>query len=350
MTRRRRLPRSGIIVLAASLCVAGVAIDHDALSDTRPDVATARQFAVAAQQQARAEQQKAEAASRRAARQRDPAAGYGGIVYPAGGYYWGEKNAAGQRDGDGILYYRAGRCECRFAHDAPAGAGVILATDGDRYEGELAGNAAGFANGYGVYTWADGRRYEGQFAGDKPNGAGVLLDALGTPQQGIWRKGALLGSRHRQQLEPPLAEEIERAAPGSPPAANASIGVPLGDRGGTYTIPVVINGAVRIPFIVDSGASEVTIPEDVVRVLLRGGTVDKSDLLGAQRYVTADGSRHIGLRLRLRQLQVGDRVVRDVTAGVSPMRGDPLLGQSFLSRFGAWTIDNQTHRLLLAPQ
>ena len=87
-----------------------------------------------------------------------------------------------------------------------------------------------------------------------------------------------------------------------------------------------------------------------VRVLLRGGTIDKSDLLGRTKYVTADGSSHYGLRLHIRELQVGDRLVRDVTASVSPTAGDPLLGQTFLSRFGAWTIDNQTHRLILSPQ
>jgi clan AA aspartic protease (TIGR02281 family) len=349
LERRARQYVRRLLLAAAAAAATGIAgaADHGAIADaTQPDIATARRLAVAAQQQARAEQQKAQAASRRAEQERNPGAGYGSIVYPAGGgYYWGEKNAAGQRDGDGILYYRVGRCECRFSHDAAVGAGVVMAAGGDRYEGELTGNAAGSANGYGVYTWADGRRYEGQFTADKPNGAGVLLDALGTPQPGVWRNGTLLDAR-----PPSLADAIEHAAPGSSAPASGAVGVPLGTMGGTYTIPVVINGSLRIPFIVDSGASEVTIPEDVVRVLLRGGTVDKSDLLGAQRYVTADGSHHIGLRLRLRQLQVGDRVVRDVTAGISPMRGDPLLGQTFLSRFGAWTIDNQTHRLILAPQ
>jgi len=159
----------------------------------------------------------------------------------------------------------------------------------------------------------------------------------------MWKNGVLAEGR-----PPSLADSIEHAAPGS--AGGGGNDVPLGTRGGTYTIPVVINGSVRIPFVVDSGAADVTLPEDVVRVLLRSGTLDRSDLLGKVKYALADGSAHYGLRLRIRELQVGDRVVRDVVAGVSPERGDPLLGQSFLSRFGTWTIDNRTHRLILSPQ
>jgi clan AA aspartic protease (TIGR02281 family) len=335
----RRLA-SWILTAAAAVLVLS-SVRHPA-AEAQGDIQTARRLAVAAQQRARDEQHKAQAAGRRAAVARSLAAGY--ITYNTGAYYWGERNAGGQRDGYGIFYYKGGRCECRFLQDVPIGTGVVIAADGDRYEGELGGGGrSGAAAGYGVYTWADGRRFEGQFAADKPNGAGVLIDALGSLHAGIWKNGSLLASSR----PPSLAESIEHATVG--PAGAQS--VPLGaSGGGTYTIPVVINGSVRIPFVVDSGAADVVLPEDVVRVLLRSGTIDKSDLLGKIKYVVADGSAHYGLRLHIRELQVGDRIVRDVAAGVSPMGGDPLLGQTFLSRFGAWTIDNQTHALILSPQ
>lgn len=331
--RRMLLPAAGVLLLAVVQSAAAQQANVDA----------ARRFAVAAQQRAKAEQAKAQTASQQAARDRNPGAGFGSISYRTNGYYWGEKNAAGQRDGYGIFFYGGGRCECRFSHDLPIGAGVVVAASGDRYEGELGGGESGSAAGYGVYTWTDGRRFEGQFAADKPNGAGVLVDRLGAAHAGKWKNGSL-----EQSVRPPsLADSIEHATP----AAAGTNTVPLGSSGGgTYTIPVVINGSVRIPFIVDSGAADVTLPEDVVRVLLRAGTIDKSDLLGRIKYVVADGSAHYGLRLHIRELQVGDRIVRDVTAGTSPERSDPLLGQTFLSRFGAWTIDNHNHQLILAPR
>ena len=43
--------------------------------------------------------------------------------------------------------------------------------------------------------------------------------------------------------------------------------------GGTYVVPVVINDAITLDFTVDSGAADVSIPEDVVTTLMRTGTI-----------------------------------------------------------------------------
>jgi predicted aspartyl protease len=61
---------------------------------------------------------------------------------------------------------------------------------------------------------------------------------------------------------------------------------------GTYTISVQINGALVLPFVLDTGASLVVIPEDVFRTLSRTGTVTKSDFIGTGTAVLADGSKH----------------------------------------------------------
>ncbi len=79
-------------------------------------------------------------------------------------------------------------------------------------------------------------------------------------------------------------------------------------QGGTFQVPVVINDAIRLDFVVDSGASVVIIPADVVRTLLRTGTLRESDLLGEETYVLADGSRHVSRAFRIRSLKVGDKV------------------------------------------
>src|SRR6516164_9402805 len=61
---------------------------------------------------------------------------------------------------------------------------------------------------------------------------------------------------------------------------------------GTYTISVQINGTLVLPFVLDTGASSVVIPEDVFRTLTRTGTVTESDFIGAGTAVLADGSKH----------------------------------------------------------
>jgi predicted aspartyl protease len=50
----------------------------------------------------------------------------------------------------------------------------------------------------------------------------------------------------------------------------------------------------------------------------------------------------------IREVQVGDFAVRNVTATISPPQGEPLLGQSFLSKFGAVTLDYKRLVLILA--
>jgi predicted aspartyl protease len=46
-------------------------------------------------------------------------------------------------------------------------------------------------------------------------------------------------------------------------------------------------------------------------------------------------------------MTVGDIVVENVTAGITPVEGSLLLGQSFLSRFKSWSMDNAKQALVL---
>ena len=74
---------------------------------------------------------------------------------------------------------------------------------------------------------------------------------------------------------------------------------------GIYMVPVRINDAIAIPFVLDSGASEVSIPDDVFSVLWRSGTVSQSDFIGAGIYTLADGSTRLSNRYVLHKMTVG---------------------------------------------
>ena len=52
----------------------------------------------------------------------------------------------------------------------------------------------------------------------------------------------------------------------------------------------------------------------------------------------------------IHDVQVGKRPIRDVDASIIPAQGVPLLGQSFLSRFGAVTVDYNRLVLVLSPR
>jgi len=119
------------------------------------------------------------------------------------------------------------------------------------------------------------------------------------------------------------------------------------EQGGTFVLPVLINNAITLSFVVDSGATDVSIPRDVFSTLIRSNTISQADIIGRKTYRLADGSTSVETTFRIRVLKVGDRELQNVTASVPPEAGSLLLGQSFLSRFKSWSIDNQRHVLLL---
>src|SRR5947207_4173179 len=132
------------------------------------------------------------------------------------------------------------------------------------------------------------------------------------------------------------------------PLASHAETIQLEQRGGVYFLPVRINDAVTVPFILDSGASEIAIPADVFSVLKRTGTISQADFLGTGHYRIASGEAVSSDRYTLHKISVGDHfVVTDVVANVVPSGGEPLLGQSFLQKLPAWTLDNAKHALVL---
>ena len=69
-----------------------------------------------------------------------------------------------------------------------------------------------------------------------------------------------------------------------PPPTGGSEAVALVSDGGTFKVPVTINGQLTLKFVVDSGASDVSIPADVVATLVRTETITDADFLDKQTY------------------------------------------------------------------
>ncbi len=116
---------------------------------------------------------------------------------------------------------------------------------------------------------------------------------------------------------------------------------------GSVVVPVLVNGEITLKFIVDSGAADVSIPSDVVSTLIRTGSLKPADITGEQIYQLANGSEMWSKTFNIRTLKVGDIVVENVRATIAPPAGELLLGQTFLKRFSAWSIDNDNRLLLL---
>jgi hypothetical protein len=144
----------------------------------------------------------------------------------------------------------------------------------------------------------------------------------------------------------PLFFALASFCPWGTAALSATI-VPMVSNGGTFRVPVTINGQLTLKFVIDSGAADVSVPADVVMTLLRTGTITDTDFLGKQTYKLADGSTVPSQQFVIRTLKVGDETLENVVGSIAPVAGGLLLGQSFLSRFNTWSIDNQRQALVL---
>jgi uncharacterized protein YecT (DUF1311 family) len=146
---------------------------------------------------------------------------------------------------------------------------------------------------------------------------------------------------------------LTSANAGIQPSPGVSVGstfgdeIPLQNAGGTYMVPVLLNGFLPLPSIVDSGAADISLPADVVLTLFRTGTIDDGDFIGDGKYRLADGSVMKSPRFFLHEVRVGHHLFNHILASVSPLESKPLLGQSFLSKIGAWSINNERHVLVL---
>jgi hypothetical protein len=149
---------------------------------------------------------------------------------------------------------------------------------------------------------------------------------------------------------------LPRSSGGGPPFQQTQVRssvpgpkeVQIERRDDTYRVPVRINDTITLPFLLDTGASDLVIPADVARTLIRAGALASGDFVGKSRYRLANGSEVVGDVVVLHQVQVGEDPVSNVTASISPLQGEPLLGQSFLSKFGAVTVDYKRLVLILS--
>ena len=145
------------------------------------------------------------------------------------------------------------------------------------------------------------------------------------------------GSKPDNRAVPPTGGSI----------ASGRIEVQLNPDGGVLTVPVEINGAITLDFVIDSGASDVSVPADVVSVLMTIGTIRSTDFIGQQTYILADGTEAPSSVFTIRSLKIGGHIVENVRGSIASPKASLLLGQSFLRHFRSWSIDNAKHVLVL---
>ena len=117
--------------------------------------------------------------------------------------------------------------------------------------------------------------------------------------------------------------------------------------GGTYEIPCEVNG-LPLTFIFDTGASDVTLSAIEAMFMMRHGYFKESDITGVQNYKIANGDIVEGTTINIRQLKVGDILLKNIDASIShEIQAPLLLGQSAISKLGTIQINPTTNTLTI---
>lgn len=117
-------------------------------------------------------------------------------------------------------------------------------------------------------------------------------------------------------------------------------------EGGVIVMPATVNG-VPMKFVFDTGASNITISQTEAQFLAKQGLLTEDDIMGKEHYQTADGNISEGTVIRLKEVVIGNRTIKNVEAAVIESQNAPLLlGQTALSKFGKVSIDYENGYLI----
>ena len=111
------------------------------------------------------------------------------------------------------------------------------------------------------------------------------------------------------------------------------------DNQSIIELPCKINN-LQLNFILDTGASDVSISMTEAMFMFKNGYLDKGDIVGTDYYLNANGEINEGTIIILKKIQIADIILYNVRASVvNQIRAPLLLGQSALSRMKKFSIN-----------
>ena len=120
---------------------------------------------------------------------------------------------------------------------------------------------------------------------------------------------------------------------------NGHAKVKMEKAGGVYLVPIKVNG-LDLKFIFDTGASSICLSSAEALVMFRQGQITQDDIVGQQQFQDATGGISVGTIIRLRTVEIGGILLKNVEANVvDNIQAPLLLGQTALSKFGKVTIN-----------
>src|SRR6185312_1277776 len=110
-------------------------------------------------------------------------------------------------------------------------------------------------------------------------------------------------------------------------------------EGGVFTIPCTVNG-LKLQFIFDTGASDVSISLTEALFMLKNGYLTANEIYGSSYAQIANGDITENTKILLKKIEFAGFTLYNVTATVIHSTSAPLLfGQSAMAKLGKFEID-----------
>jgi len=119
----------------------------------------------------------------------------------------------------------------------------------------------------------------------------------------------------------------------------SQVRIKMDENRGVYSTTCTVNG-LRLSFIFDTGASNVSISLTEAVFMLKNGYLEESDLHGSTYSELANGKIIENTLVNLREIEIGGIVINNVEANIiHELSASLLLGQSAIQKLGKLQID-----------
>ncbi|WP_262967254.1 retropepsin-like aspartic protease [Methylobacter psychrophilus] len=123
--------------------------------------------------------------------------------------------------------------------------------------------------------------------------------------------------------------------------------IALTEHNGVYIMPITLNDSITVNGILDTGASEMFIPFNVIALLIQSKSIAIKDILKEGFYKLADGSTKIRERVNITKIVIGNNTFHNISAIVGANNSEILIGQSLLKNL-SYHVDNNKKILTLS--
>ena len=148
-----------------------------------------------------------------------------------------------------------------------------------------------------------------------------------------------------QQYNAPMPPKPMHDAPPTTTATSNGLTIPLKSDGlGGHTIDVTLGTSTSATMLLDTGATIVSIPQDIVAQLI---SIGEAVVITQGHFTFADGTTSSKNIIDIGKFTIGGKTIYHVRASVNPVGTPLLLGTNVLNRFGKYSIESTNHQLIL---